>query len=347
MTQKDFWRSSRIAVMGGGSFGTVLANLAAKNCREVLLYVRDETQARAINSTRSNPKHSSKLILHENVHALSSLERVFSRAEGGVQAVIWCLPSRACRTQARLMAPYFNGDEIVIHTTKGIEEGTLKRISEVLREELPVSRIGVLSGPNLSEEIANGDPAATVIASRFSEVVEAGVALFASPRFRVYGASDIVGVEWAGTLKNILAIASGALDAMELGWNARAMLITRGLAEMVRFGLAMGAKEATFLGLAGVGDLLATCMSPLSRNYRVGHRLALGEKLETILSDLNATAEGVWTTASVREFAAQRKIYMPITEGVYQLVIEGKTSAEIMNTVLGRAPTDHALRIDS
>ncbi|MGK5087428.1 NAD(P)H-dependent glycerol-3-phosphate dehydrogenase [Bdellovibrionota bacterium FG-2] len=343
MTQKDFWRSSRIAVMGGGSFGTVLANQVAKNCREVLLYVRDEAQARAINATRSNPKHSSKLVLLENVHALSSLERVFARSEGGVQGVIWCLPSRVCREQARVMAPFFHGDELVIHTTKGIEEGTLKRISEVLREELPIARIGVLSGPNLSDEIAQGDPAATMIASPFSEVVEAGVALFASQRFRVYGATDIVGVEWAGTLKNILAIASGALDALQLGWNARAMLITRGLAEMVRFGLAMGGEESTFLGLAGVGDLLATCMSPLSRNYRVGHRLAMGEKLESILIDLMGTAEGVWTTASVREFAAQRKIYMPITEGVYQLVSQGKSSTEIMTSILGRPPTDAAI----
>ncbi|MCM2323330.1 MAG: NAD(P)-dependent glycerol-3-phosphate dehydrogenase [Oligoflexia bacterium] len=334
MTQKDFWRNSKVAVIGGGTFGTVLANLVARNCQEVRLYVRAEELARQINATRTNVEYLPKFELRPNVAAMSELPRAL---EGGVAAVIWALPSSVCREQARLMAPLFKGDEVLLHATKGIEQGTMKRISEILREELPCPRIGVISGPNLAEEIARGDPAATVVASVFDEVGEAGEALLANERFRIYRSRDIIGVEWAGTLKNILAIASGSLDALQYGWNARAMLITRGLAEIVRFGVAMGAREETFLSLAGVGDLLATCSSPLSRNYQVGYRVAKGEPLAKVLEDLGTTAEGVGTARSVHEFAVRRGIDMPITEAV-DLVIEGRaTMDETVQRLMARS----------
>ncbi len=336
MTEKDFWRKANIAVLGGGSWGTVLAYLASHNCSSVRLWVRSEERARTINATRANPAYVQELTLNERVKAYSDLERVF---EGEVQMVIWALPSAVCREQAKVVAPYFRGDEIVIHATKGVEEGSLKRISQILREELPCRRVGVVSGPNLASEVARNEPAATVVASVFNEVVSAGQAVFSTERFRVYSANDEIGVEWAGTLKNILAIAAGALDAMELGWNARAMLITRGLAEMVRFGTAMGAETSTFLGLAGMGDLLATCSSVLSRNYRVGARLAKGEKLEEILRDLGSTAEGVRTTQSVCEFAQKRRISMPITEGVYHLLKGGISVRDVMHGLMTRPPT--------
>lgn len=304
MTEKDFWRNSKIAVIGGGSFGTALANIVARNSLEVRMWVRNEEHARAINATRVNQQYLPMLDLRPNLTAVSDLDRIF---EGGVQAVIWALPSKVCRQEAKHLAHYFRGDEVVLHATKGVEEGSLKRISVILQEELPCRRIGVVSGPNLAHEIARGEPAATVVASNFEEVVAAGKSLLGTERFRIYCDDDVIGVEWAGALKNILAIASGALDALQLGWNARALLITRGLAEMVRFGVAMGANQATFLGLAGVGDLLATCSSPLSRNYRVGLRLAKGEKLEAILADLGSTAEGVRTTQSVWAFAQQHQ----------------------------------------
>lgn len=335
MTQKDFWRNSKVAVIGGGSWGTVLANLIAPNVREVRIWVRDQEIARQINSTRLNRDYLPDMHLHDRVHASGDIRRVF---EHGTSVVIWALPSDACRAQARELAPHFQGDEIVLHATKGIEQGTLKRISEILQEELPAPRIGVISGPNLAHEIAKGEPAATVVASRFAEVIEAGQAVLSSERFRVYPGEDMIGVEWAGTLKNVLAIASGALDAMDLGWNARAMMITRGLAEMVRFGVAMGASESTFLGLAGVGDLLATCGSPLSRNYRVGYRLAKGEKLEEIIRTLGSTAEGVRTTDTVHDFASAKKIYMPITAAVYQ-VLHGELAASNALTTLMKRPS--------
>lgn len=335
MTQKAFWSSSKVGVIGGGSWGTVLANIVSKNCREVRVWLRDEESVRLINSTRTNSQYVPELKLEDSVHAYSSLERIF---EGGLNAVIWALPSQVTREQARLVSPFFQGDELILHATKGIEQGTLKRISVVLSEEIPCRRIGVISGPNLAREVAAGEPAATVVASSFVEVCEAGHALLTRDRFRVYSASDVIGVEWAGVLKNILAIASGALDAMGLGWNSKALLVTRGLAEMVRFSVAQGAEESTFLGLSGVGDLLATCGSPLSRNYRVGYRLVKGETLDSIMNDLGSTAEGVATTRSIWEYASQQKISMPITEGVYYL-LQGKISPkEILNALMTRPP---------
>ncbi len=326
MTLKDFWRNSKVGVIGGGSWGTVLANIASRNSREVRVWLRDEESVRLINTTRTNAQYLPELQLDERVHAFSSLERLF---EGGLNAVIWALPSSACREQARIAAPYFCGDELILHATKGVEQGTMKRISEVLSEEFPCRRIGVLSGPNLAYEVARGEPAAAVVASSFSEVTDAGLALFTSDSFRIYRATDVIGVEWAGALKNILAIASGAVDAMQLGWNTKGLLITRGLAEMVRFSVSLGAQESTFLGLAGIGDLLATCCSPLSRNYRVGFRLAQGEKLEQILEELGSTAEGVSTTHTVRKFALDQGVSMPITEAV-SLLIQGEASAQDM-----------------
>jgi len=337
MAEKDFWRNSKVAVIGAGSWGSVLANLVAPNCREVRLWTRSEEQAKSINATRVNAEYWSEMRLHERIRAMTERERTF---EGGVHAVIWALPSKVCRDQAREFAPLFSGEEVLLHATKGVEQGTLKRVSEVLREEIPCPRIGVISGPNLANEIAHGEPAATVVASSFKEVVEAGQALLASERFRVYGDSDVIGVEWAGALKNILAIASGALDALKLGWNTRATLIIRGLAEMVRFGKAMGAKTETFLGLAGAGDLLATCSSPASRNYTVGFRLASGETIDQILQSLGQVAEGVRTAEIVDEFAKAHGIYMPITAGVRTLVSGGASAQQVLQHLMTRPLAD-------
>lgn len=331
--KKDFWRESTVAVIGGGSWGSVLAHLASKNCAEVQIWLRDEEQTRQINATRSNPLYVPDLNYRANVRAHCDMARVFERP---VQAVIWALPAKACRERAKELAPYIRGDELIFHATKGVEEGSLKRVSVVLREELPCPRIGVISGPNLAKEIAKGEPAATVVASAFDEVLLAGQELLGNEHFRVYGATDVIGVEWAGTLKNILAIASGAVESLGLGWNTRSTLISRGLAEMVRFGVAMGGQVQTFLGLAGIGDLLATCGSPLSRNYRVGFRLAKGDRLETILKELGSTAEGARTAKLVWEFAREREIPMPITEGVCRL-LQGEVDARtVLDQLMAR-----------
>ncbi len=331
MTKKDFWPNASIAVIGAGSWGTCVAQLAAPHCRDVRLWLRDDEAARSINATRIHSRYLPEMKLHSQIIASSDPSRVF---EGGVRLVFWVLPSAATREAARKFSSFFQGDEIVIHATKGIEQKSMKRISEVLLEELPVRRIGVLSGPNLAHEISRGEPAATVVASNFEEVIEAGSALLTSPLFRAYPSPDVIGVEWAGTLKNILAIASGALDALKLGWNARAMLITRGLAEMVRFGKALGADVETFLSLAGVGDLLATCGSSQSRNYRVGFQIAQGQRLEQVLATLGSTAEGVRTTEIVWEYAEAHGIPMPITQGVHRMLRGEQPASEVLKQLM-------------
>jgi glycerol-3-phosphate dehydrogenase (NAD(P)+) len=322
--KKAFWSDSKVVILGGGSFGTVLANLAAANCSQVTVYVRAEDQARAMNSTRMNPNYLKDLVLDPKIRAVSSFEKAF---EFDQDLVIFAFPSHATREQAKLVAPFLKGSEIVLHATKGIEEQSLKRISQVLAEELPILRIGAISGPNLAGEIAKGEPAATVVASRFDDVIRAGEAVLATNLFRVYTTHDITGVEWGGTLKNIFAIASGILESKGLGWNIRSFMLSRALAEMVRFGVAMGAEPETFLGLAGMGDLIATCSSNQSRNFRVGFHLAKGETLEDVLRELGQVAEGVRTTRIVREFSKSRGVEMPITETVFR-ILEGEWSAD-------------------
>jgi glycerol-3-phosphate dehydrogenase (NAD(P)+) len=329
--KKDFWHKSTVVVIGGGSWGTVLANLAAKNVSSVGMWMRSEEKARSVNATRTNADYQEALLLDSKIKAYSEIERVFALQP---KVVIWALPSSACRDQARAFAKHFQGDEIILHATKGIEAGTLKRISTVLEEEIPCPRIGVISGPNLAKEIAKGKPAATVVASRYQEVIEAGCEVLQAPAFRVFGADDIIGVEWAGTLKNMLAIAAGLLDTLNLGWNTRAMLISNGLAEMVRFAGVMGAQTETFLGLAGVGDVLATCTSPLSRNYRVGVGLAEGRSLDKILEKLGSTAEGVKTIQEVYEYSRKRGLHLSITEGVYRVLFENLPPEQMVEQLM-------------
>lgn len=322
--KKGFWSNSSVAILGGGSFGTVLANIVAQNCNRVTVYVRDEDQARVMNSTRVNPNYLTDVVLDSKIRAVSDFARVF---EAPHELVVFALPSSVAREQARAVAPFLTGQEIVLHATKGIEENSLKRISEVLVEELPVVRVGAISGPNLASEMAKGEPAATVVASQFKEVTEAGHALLRTSKFRVFECDDIVGVEWGGTLKNIYAIASGILDSLGLGWNTKAFLYSRALSEMVTFGSAMGAKPETFLTLAGIGDLIATCSSNQSRNFRVGYYLAQGDSLSDVLSDLGQVAEGVRTTKIIVEFARKRNVSMPIAESVYR-ILEGEWTVQ-------------------
>ena len=317
MMPKDFWSNATVAVIGGGSWGTVLAALAASHCQRVRLYLREEEQARALNATRTNGRYLPKFILDPKIQAHSDLSQIFA---DHVHAVIWALPSRACRTAALEVSPYLQGDELILHATKGVEETTLQRISEILGETLPCRRIGVLSGPNLVAEMVRGEPTATCIASRYPEVCEAGLALLGQANFRVFTSRDVVGTEWAGVLKNVYAIASGVMEAQGLGHNSRALLMTLGLGEMIQFGQSAGAQIETFHGLAGMGDLLATCSSPTSRNYRVGYRLAQGENLSSIIEELGGVAEGVQTAASVCLYAEQHGLHLPIAQGVSALL---------------------------
>lgn len=338
----DYWRKSRVALLGGGNWGTVLAQMIAQNVAEVRLWVRDEETARAMSATRHNPQVVSDMKLHERVRAMSEVERVMDRGPDGMQGpavVVWALPASVCRSVARELAPLFTGSEILLHATKGLEAGSLKRISQILLEELPLRRVGVISGPNLAAEIARGEPAATVVASAFSEVCEAGRALLQSNKMTVVTSQDVVGVEWAGALKNVLAIAAGALDAAGLGANSRAWLLTRGLREVFDFAQALRVAKRlqnskktetqmeTILGPAGMGDLLATCSSPLSRNYQVGFQRGKGAALATILEQLGSTAEGVETASKVVAAAQEIGASVPVCEAVVEF-LAGRKSLE-------------------
>lgn len=330
MTVLEATGRPRVGVVGGGSWGTVLAHLAATNGHAVSLWLRDPEAAAAINATRRNAKYLPDLELHPGLTATADLESL--GASCGVILVV--VPSHALRETMARLGETLDGSHILIHAIKGIEPDTFKRMSQILIEETCCKKIGVLSGPNLAKEVALGHPSATVIASGYQEVITAGTEILKSKTFRVYGNPDVVGTEIGGSLKNIMAIAAGMADGLGFGDNTKALLLTRGLAEITRLGVGLGADPLTFSGLSGIGDLMATCFSPLSRNFQVGNRLAKGEGLEAIRADMNQVAEGVRTTRTVALYARTHGIYMPITEGIYRILYEGATPKEALSALL-------------
>jgi glycerol-3-phosphate dehydrogenase (NAD(P)+) len=254
--------------------------------------------------------------------------------------LVVAVPSQAMRESAAKLSP-FVGDAIVVSAAKGLERGTFKRMTEVLSEELPVAasgRICALSGPNLAREIAAGKPAVTVVACADLAPAERVQDLLMSPQFRCYTNEDVIGVEMAGALKNIVAIGAGMADGLDAGDNAKAAFLTRGIAEIARLGIAVGAQPLTFAGLAGLGDLVATCASSLSRNHRVGAELAKGRPLAAILAEMKQVAEGVTTTEVARELGRRLGVPMPITEQTYSVLFEGKSPLAAISALMGREP---------
>lgn len=327
-----------VGVIGAGSFGTAVANILAENAK-VLLYARTpETLEGLIRNKKENDK-----FLHENVTPTNELQVVAENCE----IIFPVVPSENFRDMMKQLSPYLHPYHVLIHGTKGLDlkvpsassKKTLTRamvrtMSEVIMEESVVVRVGCLAGPNLAKELADRQPAATVVASRFNEVIKAGQRLLRSDRFQVYGSKDLIGVELCGVLKNIIAIGSGALSGMGLGENARALLISRGMVEMIYLGKALGGNTEAFIGLAGVGDLVATCSSTLSRNYTVGYRLAKGESLQDILQTMEETAEGVNTIQTVKKLASYYKVRAPITETLYKVLFEGLTVEKALQLLM-------------
>lgn len=302
-----------IGVIGGGSWGTTIVYLLGRNpANRVKLWVRNPEVVTAINTTRRNPKYSGDTDLGEHVEASTDLEYVVRNSP----LLLLVVTSASARDVLHEMGAYLDGSQVLIHCIKGFEHSSFKRISDIVHEETCVRKVGVLSGPNLAKEILLGHPSATVVASPFDEVVALSQQALISPYFRVYGHRDVVGVEVAGALKNIIALASGMSGGLGYQMNTQSLLLTRGLVEMTRFGLRLGAQSSTFRGLAGMGDLIATCSSPLSRNYQVGARLAGGESLQQVLGTMSYVAEGVPTTRSVWRMCQDLNIEMPIVEGV-------------------------------
>jgi glycerol-3-phosphate dehydrogenase (NAD(P)+) len=248
--------------------------------------------------------------------------------------VLIAIPSQAFRSVCRQLGDVLSPDQFVLHATKGLEEKTHRRMTEILREETCAREIGVLSGPNIAAEIAEGRPAGTVVTSHFPRVVQSAKEALSSPRMMVFAGDDVVGVELAGAFKNVVAIAAGMATEMQLGENAKAFLMSRGLAEMSRLGVVLGARPLTFAGLAGVGDLAVTCASPRSRNNRVGRALARGEALPRILDELEMVAEGVYASVSAHELAAHHHVDVPLLERVYRVLYEGLSPATCLEELM-------------
>lgn len=343
MTSKNL-SDKPVGVIGAGNFGSAIANILARN-RRVLLYARDEKVIKQILDKRENRGHK----MHKQVMPTNDLGYLASQCD----VIFPMVPSAHFRTMMKKLSPFLHPYHILIHGTKGFDitlpkgetiesvttlnRSQVKTMSEVILEESVVVRVGCLAGPNLAKELAQRQPGATVVASPFNEVIQIGKRLLRNDRFQVYENHDLVGVEIAGVLKNIIAIASGALSGLGYGENAKGLLISRGAVEMVYLGRALGGNTSAFLGVAGIGDLVTTCNSPMSRNFTVGYRLAKGEKLKHILEDMHEVAEGVNTIQIVKKCADFYKVRALITGTLYKVLFEGMTVPEALQYLM-RSP---------
>lgn len=331
----------RTAVIGAGSFGTCLAILLAERGQQVDLWARDPGLAEAITRHHRNPRYLTEFRLPESIRATASLEEALADKE----IVLSVLPSHGVREVWSKAGRFVGATTLIVSATKGIEVGTGMLMTQVLRDVLAPElgeRLVVLSGPSFAREIAERRPTAITVASENEGFAIAVQSLLSSELLRCYSNTDVLGVELAGALKNVIAIAVGAVDGMELGLNARAATITRGLAEITRLGTALGANPLTFLGLSGLGDLVLTCTGDLSRNRRVGFEIGRGKKLEDVLAGLHQVAEGVLTTRSAYELSRRHEVYMPITEEIYHVLYEGKDLRDAVHALMtGQLRSEH------
>ena len=325
---------NRTAILGAGSWGTALAWLWARNDHPVILWARDPGRAARIKGGRENNDYLPGTKLPESVEITSDL-----RECSGADLIVFVTPSMALReiaSQLRRTNP--NESAVLLSCTKGIEHGTGMVMSRILGEVLSDQTVAVLSGPNLASEVSCNLPTATVIACRDNECATALQNFLGSARFRIYTSADVASVELGGALKNVFAIAAGISDGLGLGENAKAALVTRSLAELVRLGLAMGGNAQTFYGLSGVGDLMVTCYSRSSRNHTIGKRLGQGEMLANITASMKMIAEGIPTARSAAECARRLKINVPIIDQVYAMLYEQKPPIKALTELLGREP---------
>lgn len=317
----------QIQVIGGGSWGLALTRLLALNGQAVTLWCRPDDDPDTLRETRESKRYLPGVLLPDNVV-------VSPDVDAGAEMVVYAVPSHAMRAVAPQF--HFQGDPIRVSVAKGIENDSLLRMSEVLGAVVPGSPIVALSGPSHAEEVGRGLPASVVAASSDEPARNAVQAAFFSRAFRVYTSPDIVGVELGGSLKNVVAIAAGVCDGLGLGDNAKSALITRGLAEMARLGVACGADPLTFAGLSGMGDLITTCTSRHSRNRGVGEAIAQGRSLEDILASSPMVAEGVRTARSARALAARMNVDMPLAEAVGQVLFEGLSPGDAIEALMAR-----------
>ena len=328
--------ADQIAVIGAGAWGTTIACLFAEAQRPVTLWAHSVEASDRLAHARTNERYVPGLTFPPNVRIATDDAYLAEPHRLYVLAV----PSTHVRATLRRLAPVLSPGIPVLSLVKGIEEGSHLRMSEVLTEELPGRPVAALSGPNLAREIAAGKPAGSVVASQDAELASDVAAMLSSDRFRVYTNPDVVGVELCGALKNVVALAAGMVDGLGFGDSAKAGVVTRGLAEITRLGVAAGAHPLTFAGLAGVGDLIATCMSPLSRNRRAGELIASGIAWPAAREQLTGVAEGVATVTGALELASTHGVEMPIAEQVRAVVFEGRPPLAAVAELMGRTPKD-------
>lgn len=325
-----------ITVVGAGSWGSALSMVLAGNGHAVKIWAREPETAHRINHFHDNRDYLPTVRLPETVTCSTELEECFDKTE----LVVFATPSHTIREVAGVAKSYLRGSESVVCVAKGIENGTFLRpseiLSEVLEDKIDPDLIGVLSGPSHAEEVALHRPTSVVSAAYSRSTAKLVQKTFITPRFRVYLNTDIIGVEVAAASKNVIAIAAGIIDGAEFGDNAKAALITRGLAEITRLGVHLGASQDTFAGLAGMGDLIVTCTSAHSRNRYVGFHIGKGEKLQTIISGMKMVAEGVKTTDSIHGWSKKLGIEMPICEAVYNMLFNDQDARDAMNALMTR-----------
>lgn len=325
---------TRVAVIGAGSWGTAVAKLVVTNA-DTVLWVRRPELAETIAQQHENTDYLAGVPLPERLDVTSELEAACT----GADVVVLGVPSHGMRAVLADAAKSIGSTVPLVSLSKGVEQGSLRRMTEIIAEVLPdhaVDRIGVLTGPNLAREVAEGQPAASVVALGDADAAAELQQLFMTRTFRVYTNPDVVGCEIAGALKNVMAIAAGIADGLGYGDNTKAALLTRGLAELTRLGIALGGNPLTFSGLAGMGDLVATCTSTKSRNRTVGVELGKGRTIDDIVADMNMVAEGVKSTSAVLELAARHGIDMPIAKQVGAVLYDGKRSDEIVPALMLR-----------
>lgn len=323
-----------VAVIGSGAWGTTLAKILAENKHTVRLWCHAPDIAAAINADHENTALLKGIKLPENIFATADLAQALAETE-----LIVIVTASGFFKQTLLKLKPLLREQLIVSATKGLHEADDKRMSEVLYEVLPEhrSKIAVLSGPNISWEIANRKPATAVIAAANIDTAQKIQQFFSNEYFRVYVNTDVIGTEFGGTLKNVIAIAAGIVDGLGLGDNTKAALMVRGMVEMTRMAVKLGAKPETLMGLTGMGDLITTCSSALSRNHTVGERLAKGEKIADILSSMKAIAEGVATTKAAYELAKKHQVEMPITEQMYAVLYKNKPIAEALKELMTRS----------
>ncbi|MDN4527620.1 NAD(P)H-dependent glycerol-3-phosphate dehydrogenase [Fictibacillus fluitans] len=336
----------KVAVVGAGSWGTALALVLADNGHDVRLWGRRPEQIEEINTIHTNEKYLPGVVLPAGIKGYNHLKE----AVEGVRTVLLVAPTKAMRDVLRDLVPLIDEPVTVVHASKGIEPESYKRVSEIIEEEIPAEKrrsIVVLSGPSHAEEVSLRQPTTVTVSSSDIEEAEYVQDLFINQNFRVYTNADIVGVELGGALKNIIALGAGMSDGLGYGDNAKAALITRGLAEIARLGTKMGANPLTFSGLTGIGDLIVTCTSVHSRNWRAGNMLGKGEALEDVLEKMGMVVEGVRTTKAAYQLAKQEKVEMPITSVLHDVLFDGKDAKEAVDELMKRSRTHEVEDVSS